>query len=512
MRRLKPCLPCKKESERMTISLPSKLIPLGLALLVILQSTCPGQAAWFAKKRAPAGPQNQDVIQLTDDWQANRNRPESPLLAYTHAFPQDQWWQVFHNPVVDQLVKRAFKNNPDLLAAEKQVDEARSLSLISRSALLPSLNVGAQYLWQKYSKYQFIFPVDNFPFSSYQLPLSASYELDLSGKNRKAYQASKEQVKAAQYQHQNAVIQLSALVVSTYFNVLRQADMLAAQQEIVALSEAYQRHAQAFYAQGQSTADEQDAASLILETQRSTLAAMQSSRHALINQLLALIGEPPSQADWLNQLLTGQQLDTILIPSSEFAGLPEGLVTHRPDIAVMEASMKAADLNLEAARRAFFPSIMLNAQTGLNAVSFRNLFTKDAISTLAGAALDQPLYQGGAIKAGYHYRKAQAQEMIQRYRSTLINAFGDAENSLAALNADVDIYQSVLNQYQVVAGQARHEQNRVRVGLTSEVSWIPKEIERLQFQQALAQQKTELLNAHISVVKALGGGFLLPAP
>jgi NodT family efflux transporter outer membrane factor (OMF) lipoprotein len=461
-------------------------------------------------------PESTEISKPTKVWKASVLKKQQPTLEATWkaappnlmgetsaAFPQYDWWQTFHDQALTNVIQTAISENPTLKAHIVQIAKAEANSRAMRSSLLPSLSLNPQYTWEKLGQNQFIFPIQGRNYQVFQLPLNARYELDPFGKNLAAYRSSKKGVRIAQYQYEAARIQLAGLVAATYFNVAKWRHLeILAQQELDS-SDKLLRHSQNLLDLGQATLfDIQDKQQQRDQAQVNVI-QFANNRQVAENYLLSLMGQSPTS----HSLPTVNTLENLAYPNVIKLGIPSQLITRRPDVAAMEMQLSAAELNIQATRRALLPSIVLTGSTGYNAVGVNNLFKWSSLSSFGAATLAQSLYTGGRIKAQIQFEKANYYQLLNEYENTLITAFTDAENSLATLHANQIIFQDVTKQTENAREKATLIRKRYLAGVESEPAWLAEEVQRLQYEKQLVQQKTQLLIDAVGVAKAMGGGF-----
>ncbi|MDX2085652.1 MAG: efflux transporter outer membrane subunit [Candidatus Melainabacteria bacterium] len=486
-----------------------------LSLLLAGFGLLGSQAAWAAKTVKPkqAVSQARSVVNDTTQWDAlgtpdnpgNPGASSQPMPgqpAYLSSFPAAQWWSDFQDPLLNQLIETALAQNPTLQAVETRIQQSQALAQVSRSALFPQLSVGAGYLWQQYGLNQFVFPLEGRTFHSFQIPLRASYEVDLWGKNRLASRASNRGILSAQLDYHQAVNQLSSLVASSYINLVRLDRLCALQTQLVENQNKLLMHTQRLIDYEQASADSLLPQQQRLQQTQADLAALEGSRQVAVYQLRVLLGQSPGQA----ALLERSSLLALLPPQTVPAGIPSDLVVHRPDIMRLENELETAYINIQVARREFLPAITINGESGLNAIRIRNLFKWTSLSSFLYPTLSQQLFTGGARRGNLKLRKAQYEEMLQRYMEGLLNAFQEVETALATQQTDSKIYEQVRQQAEASQMQSQAERRRYDTGLSSEWQWLNLEVQQLEYQKALAQQHAQRLIDHISVMKALGGG------
>lgn len=419
------------------------------------------------------------------------------------AFPQAAWWETFQDASLNQLIETALKNNPSLQASKTQIAAAEALSKTYRAPLLPTLSIDPQYTYNIYGQNQFIFPISSRTFQSFQVPLNAAYDVDLFGKNLAVYQSSQKQIDVARYQYNAAQIQLAGLTAAVYFNIAKWHRLEELANEQLEASRKLLRHGQGLLELGQATQFDIQNEQQRLDQAEVNVTQFSANRQVAENQLLALIGQSPNAH--VVPIVT--RWEDLHWPAVLEVGVPSELVVHRPDVAIAEAQLAAGNLDVEAARRAFLPTLTLTGSTGFNAVGIENLFKWTSLSSFLTAIFSHSIFDGGRRRAELNLRKAYYEGLIENYQNSLLNAFTDAENSLAVLRADQIIYQNVTRQTETARQKTREDREKYKMGLQGEPPWLASDVERLDYEKALTQQKIQMLIDVVGVAKAMGGGF-----
>jgi multidrug efflux system outer membrane protein len=418
-------------------------------------------------------------------------------------FPRIDWWQSFNDPYLTALIEKALAQNPALKALKWQVKSASANAKISRAALMPKASFSPNYTIEKLGLNQYIFPINGRNFQVYQLPITASYEADIWGKNLAGYRSAKKGIRIAMVQYEAAQIQLASAVATAYFNIAKWRQMEALAQEELESSRKLLSHSQGLLDLGQATTFDIQNSQQRRDLAQVNVSQYANNRELAENQLLNLLGEIPSAKAVINVA----DLNTLTYPKSLDTGVPSELILHRPDIAISELQLSAARLDIAAARKAMLPSLILNGSSGPFAVGLNNLFKWTSLSSFALATLSQPVFQGGRLRAELNLRKANYQQLIHNYENTLVGAFTEAENSLATLHANQVVYRDITNQTNNAREKAKVQQARYQAGIEGEPLWLAEDVLRLEYEKQLAQQKAQILIDVVSVAKAMGGGF-----
>jgi multidrug efflux system outer membrane protein len=412
------------------------------------------------------------------------------------------WWDQFQDPVLSDLVRTALANNKDVKVAAANVAEAAARYGIVRSAQFPHVDVNASAVRQGVSRSTAVnVPSGSQVFANYAVNLSASFELDVWGKLRRATESAEATLLASEQGRGTVVLTLVASVASGYIQ-LRALDrqLEIAQYTRGTLGEAARlqriRFEEGAVPQSdyqQAEAQYREAASRVPELERQI--AQQE------NFISVLLGRNPGP------IARGRAIDALLFPDVP-NGLPSSLLERRPDIRQAEDNLIAANANIGVAKAAYFPDISLTGLLGVQSAQLSDLFKGPSKVWSFGGSLLQPIFEGGRLQSQVELAEAQRQEALYTYEKTIISAFQDVENAL------VD---------RTKFGQVRDEQGRevdalrrfrdladlrYREGATIYLEVATAEQALFNAELAYVATQAQLFQSYASLYKAMGGGWV----
>jgi outer membrane protein TolC len=188
-------------------------------------------------------------------------------------------------------------------------------------------------------------------------------------------------------------------------------------------------------------------------------------------------------------------------------GLTSELLRRRPDVAQSEANLASAHANVDAAHAAFFPQIGLTGSGGFTAVSLGKLFTNSAFGWSIGASLLQTIFDGGLLEGQFELSKAQQQELVATYQSTVLNAFSDVETTLGQVSSLADQERLRTEQTRAAAEAFRISELQYREGVTDLLNVLTAQQVLFSAQDLLVQIKLARIQSDVGLYKALGGGW-----
>jgi multidrug efflux system outer membrane protein len=474
------------------------------------------------------------TVDPTSQWATLTSSPFTalPLPATeawpTSSFPQGAWWQRWPDADLQQIITTVLNDNLTLAQADVRVRQAQAVARQALGREFPTLTLDPAINRQKNSENLvapnlgqatqgnrggFVFSPGN-TFTTYTLPLNARYEVDLFLKNRLITKGQQALAKAQQAQYHATLISLASTVSSTYLNWrLAQVEQALITQQLAIVSEQIALQTsleQAGMANGLPLTQ--------LEQQRwlleQSLTQHQQQASVLQAQLATLLGQTPAQfiatQGQLAQPVWGEATplfalaDALPLPE---VGLPSGLVLRRPDLLAQEAQLQAADINVAVARRAFLPTFSLS--TGLNfaSTSWSNWLSADSFAWSLGGSLAQTLLEGGQRWAKVKEEKLAYQGQILGYKQTLLEAFTEVETALTQVNGTRQTLNQLAQEQGAQQAQLALTQSRYQAGLTEVTPVLSQQLASLTLQQRQSEMVAQGLQARLSLIKALGGGW-----
>ncbi len=402
------------------------------------------------------------------------------------------WWFTFEDQTLNQLVEEALRQNLDLKIGVARLLEARALLREATAALYPQIT--AQGSWKKSKEPGFF--GDNRG-ESYRLSLSASYELDLWKRLRSKAQAARYQLKAQEDEFQAFLVGLTAEVTEAYFLVAT----LQAQKKILDdLLETSQQEltlTKEDYLQGLTTAQqvlEAENQIFALEAQKNDLEkGLAQARHALE----VLLGHWPNQSPHIpDKLPTLGQIFPV--------GLPSVVLNHRPDVKAAYWQVKAADAQVAALVAEHFPRLDLLASLGRSHTAFS---IGDIVGSFwsVGLQASLSLFEGGGVNARIRAQKAAALQALYAYQKTLLKAFQEVEDALAANIAEQRRLKDLSQQEKRLRHILALEEERYRLGVSPYLPVLKARQALLQLKRQRLEVQHALISARISLYRALGG-------
>jgi outer membrane protein, multidrug efflux system len=416
------------------------------------------------------------------------------------------WWEIFGDQELNRLEAEAAEANQDLKAAYARFNQARAVVDVVRSGLFPRVSASFQPVEQRDSENR---PVGGRPgqiYDTFTAPFDLSYELDLWGRVRRNIESMTAQMQAGADDVESVRLAMQAEVAADYF-AIRALDadkaLLLSSIEVFRKSLELVRNRRA----GGMVSDLDVAqAETVLENTEAQLPDTALQRAKFEHALAVLTGMNASIFRVQERPL---DLKPLVIPPD----LPSELLERRPDIAAAERRMAAANANIGVATAAFFPTIRLGAQAGfqtgdLNANrNASNLFVWPSNFWAVGPSVTLPLFQGGQFIASLNQANAVYEETVARYRQTVLTAFADVENNLAAEHLLASQFEKVMTASKAGRKQLEIANNRYSAGLVTYLEVAMAENTALGIERTATRLRGQQLVAVVSLIKSLGGSW-----
>jgi len=417
-----------------------------------------------------------------------------------------QWWPLYHDNQLDQLIATANESNQSLRQAVARVDQARALAHIAASYLLPTVTAAPAYTRVHTSANQPSVltgqpPLTSAGYNDWQVPFDLTYEVDVWGRLRRSVEASVAQVAATA--DDLAVVRLTVQTdVATYYYTLRGLD---AQEQILQRTvAAYNDQVRLVSAQLRnglvSPIDLYEAQSQ-LEATQAQLRDVQRARADEEHALAILCGRPaPSFSVPADPLLEAA-------PPTVPAGLPAQLLSRRPDVAEAEQNVVSFNAQVGVAIADFYPIFTLTGTAGFESASFANIIDWQSKFAAIGPSITVPIFEGGRLRYNLAAARAAYQQAVAAYVNQVLIAYGDVEDALTDLHAvtdEVDRMRAAVASSQEYLKTARVQYKQ---GLVTYLIVIDAERTLLTNQLTLSQDVNFQMSASIHLIQALGGGW-----
>lgn len=439
----------------------------------------------------------------TPDYQ--RPATDLPLTWRDHAATADSladrpWGELFTTPELQALVSAALKENRDLRIAAARVELARAQYGIQRSNLVPGVIGDAAY--ERTRQPTASSTVENRSSEVHSFGLAVPvWEIDLWGRLRSLNEAAYRSFIASAENRRALETSLIAQVALTYLDLLVTDAQLEIAQRTTATRRDSLRLVKLRFDNGVvSAVDLHQAESLLADAEKTT-SDIERRRRQTENALSVLIGRNPGPVQ------RQSKLGDYILPPQIPAGLPARLIERRPDIRAAEHALAAAQASVDAARKAYLPTVSLTAFLGFISPDGSTLFDSARRASSVNPALSLPLFTGGRIGSGVDAALAQQDIALEQYRKSVQNALLEVEDALVAyqrLREQRDSQQRIAD---ADRKRLRLVTSRYRGGVSSYFEVLDSERQSFSSELALVQTTRDAYASVVQLYRALGGGW-----
>jgi NodT family efflux transporter outer membrane factor (OMF) lipoprotein len=416
-----------------------------------------------------------------------------------------RWWARFGSPGLTRLIDEAEIGNFDIAAAAARIEQADAQARIAGAALLPSIGASADGSRAQSSGTGFSGPVRRPSLrSSVAGVLSASYEIDVWGRNRDLLRASLTRAEAVRYERDVVRLSAQGAIANAYFTLAASRERLAIASGNLNNAERLLRIIRERLAAGTGAALDLAQQESLVAVQRASLPALRQNADASRTALALLVGRAPQG------FMVGPQSLTALRAPAIRPGLPSSLLARRPDLRNAEAQLAAADADVSAARKAFLPSVQLTGQGGLQSAALNTLLRPESAIWSLAAGLTQPIFEGGRLTGQVDAASGQRRELLELYRRAVVSALVDVENALVAIRETAAREAAQAVAVEKAREAFRFAEQRLNEGTIDLQTLLNTQATLFQTQDNLVQDRLARLQATLSLFQALGGDFAAP--
>lgn len=511
---------CPRQNERPTRTLPNCAVKMRgsppsllgtwglLAILTVLvASGCSTSLReWWAKGFKVGPDYCPPSAEVRESW-IDSNEPGVKVNGNVdHA----QWWTVFNDPTLNELVYTAYEENIPLKIAAWRIMEARYQLGVARGYLWPQ----EQQAMGAFSRNQM--SKEGFPMSKFsQIPgfkmsyddwvagFNLAWELDFWGRFRRMIESAEANVQAQEEDYNAALVLLQAEVASTYIQLRELDERLELARKNVALQKDTLAIAKARFEQGVVSQLDVHQAQAILSNTESMIPMLEAMRRVAENRLCTLLGQPP------------QDLDPVLgpagkipdVPPEVVVGIPADLLRRRPDVRRAERLAAAQCARIGVAEAEFYPHIAITGQLAYQAENFSDLFGGRAFTGMIGPGFRWNILNYGRIRNNVLMEDARFRQAILGYQEAVLRAAEEAEDMITAYLMEQRRLRALQQATEATAQASQLAVAQYQQGLIDFQRVIDSQRALVQQQDALAESRGKVALNLIGVYKALGGGW-----
>jgi len=420
-----------------------------------------------------------------------------------------RWWEIFADPVLNELVDEVRAKNLSLEIAALRVLEARARLDIATGLRYPQGQVAsgeAAFVSPSDSELLDILGIGDF--WQYSLGASVNWEADFWGRYRRGIEAAGAGLDASVAAYDEAIVLLTAQVVSAYATAREIEEQLRISRENVALQQRSYEITEVRFRNGEdSELDMQQARSLLLGTQ-ATIPPLEAALRQTRNALSALLGQAPGYSD---SMLT-QSSGLPAVPADLAIGMPADMLRRRPDVRQAELLAKAQNAAVGLATADLYPSFRLTGALASTAggpadTPFTDLLSGGSFAYSIGGSFVWPFLNYGRIKSNIRVEDARLQQALLNYRNTVLNAAREADSAVAELIGSRTQSQILAQAVQSAARSNELSLVRYREGFSDYQRVLDSQQRLFTQQQRYVTNQAAIVQNAVELYKVLGGGW-----
>jgi NodT family efflux transporter outer membrane factor (OMF) lipoprotein len=413
-----------------------------------------------------------------------------------------EWWRLFGSIELDELIHEAMANYPDIASQQAALRAARENVRAEKGAFFPQIQAGGNATREQVSGASIGPGFAGFIANIYQANVNVSYAFDIFGGERRAVEGLQAQAAAQNFKLEASYLTLTSNVAATAIQLASLHDQIAATHEIIALEAKQLAVIERRFELGSQTHADVLQQQASLAAVGATLPPLQQQVAVAEHQLAALTGHFPHDAPRAEFALSD-----LTLPADLPVSLPSSLVAQRPDIKVQEMMMRQASAAIGVATANMLPQFTLTGTYGDESLSFASLIKSGSNTWSVAAAITQPLFEGGMLRAKRRAAIDAFDQAGAQYRLVVLQALQNVADTLTALDNDAQEFRAEydsVNAAKASLDLIRKQYERGAVGsivlLTAQQSYQQA---RIAYVRAAASRYTDT----VSLFQALGGGW-----
>nr|WP_047167527.1 efflux transporter outer membrane subunit [Sphingomonas sp. Y57] len=448
---------------------------------------------------AAAGP---NYVRPADPAGADGPFIKAPAAPVTSAEPDQAWWRLYQDPVLDRLIADAFAANTDLRIAVANLDKARAMLRESRAGRLPQTDLAAGASYGR-------LPATQRPTGaqredwSFDAGLSVSYEVDLFGRVGRSIEAARGDAQAAEAARDVVKVAIAAETARAYADASSAVERLAvAERTLGLLDQVVDLTAKRFEA-GRTSKLDLSRASALREQQRATLSPLRAQRDAALFRLATLTGRTPAELP----PEVGARTLTLRLDRPIPVGDGRGLLARRPDIREAERRLAAETARIGIATADLYPRISLGGSVGSTGPSLGDMFGGGPLRWLLGPLLSWNFPNQEVGRAKIAQAKASTRAALAGFDGTVLRALEETETALSAYGHELERREALREAAAQAQTAATISRAQLREGRVDFLTVLDAERTSASADADLAESDARVTNAQVDLFRALGGGW-----
>ncbi|WP_120430801.1 efflux transporter outer membrane subunit [Acinetobacter baylyi] len=419
----------------------------------------------------------------TEDWK---------IAVPSDHLPRGEWWQIFQDTQLNQLVEQLNRENASIAQYEAQYRQATALLNQATASTKPTVTGNTNVTRAKSG--------ESATTANYNMGLNASWEPDFWGKVRQNISVNQDKAQASEAELNSIRLSMQAQLTTSYLQWVILGFQRQSQQESLKNLQKFLQLTHNQYQAGIVASTTVDQAQSQYQTALANYTEMQLAQIQLQHAIAMLIGQPQDQL----QLILPKTLP--MLPQIP-VDLPSSILQRRPDVAAAERTMAAANAQVGVAKLAVFPDFSLGGNLGYKSSKLSNLFSAPNFIWSVGPTLAATLFDGGLRHAQTEQAKASYDASAAVYKQTVMSAIQNVEDNIAAQYL---LSKEVAHEQQSLAAATRAEQsttNQYKAGIVGYLNVLTAQNNRLSAQNSVWSLTSKQYQTTVNLISAMGGSF-----
>ena len=403
------------------------------------------------------------------------------------------WWKKQNDSYLESYINKAIENNHDIKSAQLKIEQAKINVTMTRANQLPELSVGISPILTK-------FPQQSNTAGTLALPLQASYELDIFGKNANKTKSSKILLKSSEYETQVSEIAIVSMVGSTYYNIVKLDKTIELQEKLVKQRKQIYELMKLSNQEGLSSTSDLMMSEKNYITSKNNLIDYKKSRQNALNALAVLIGDSAENTKEYKRISLDNLSSSFNVPNE----ISSEIIVNRPDYKALEKKLESAGIDIKVAKKEFLPTInILGVLTFLASSSFGGMDWNNVFS-IVGANATLPIFTGFKRIANLKLNKNYYQQILEQYQKTNLTAIQEVNDSLYNLKSDKEKYDNNVKILNLQKKDFNFTKDKYNKGVISKLDLLQQEEILIYIEQLKASSKIDCYIDKIGLYKATG--------
>lgn len=424
------------------------------------------------------------------------------------SFITNNWWTIYNDNNLNNLVAQILKNNTDLKIAQLNIEKSQEYINLAKSNGGPTVNLGGNYQRQRLDLAQRMTSGGKKIINFYGLELQGNYPIDIFGKYSSLEKSAKYQTDAAKMSKELSQLDISNQVTQLYgyYNFLILQEKLL-QEKATLLNELEVLEKENVKIGATTTEDLLYLRNSIISNEID-ISNIISEEIIISNNLKVLAGNKNNENidNILNQCKKNPNINLfkkLNIPNT----ISSDIIANRPDVQYYLFLIDAQKEKLASLKTDFYPQISLTGSFGYNSIKYSDLFNSYSVLGAIGPSIYLPIFRSGQIRNNYKIAGTDLNIFIENYNKTILNSMNNVNNQLAKTKTAWQNYNSTENSYKNSTTIFYDNRDKYNLGYVSKYDYLQAKSEWLDSKLILLQQSFNQYTQQLSLINAVGGSF-----